>query len=143
MPRPTQTVDDVTEDQVPETQVISTPADDSNRPAAEPTAESNGKRPRRPRRTIVPPPGITLGVMEDIEPGTPPPRTRRGAGRNVDPKTIKAIEKLRANPGQTFKIGVFGSAASPDGAWKEAGVVFKNVSLGDGLFERWAHIPAE
>jgi hypothetical protein len=143
MPRPTETVEN---QDTAVTQVVSTPAQEPSESLETPTGTNGAAeapqavQARRTRRTIVPPPGVTLGVMEEIQPGEPPKSATGRAGRSPDPKTLKAIETLQANPGKWYKIGVFGSAASPDGMWKNAGVTFKNVSLPEGLFERWAAI---
>lgn len=138
MPRPTETVESQN------TGVVSTPAEEPSESLEAPTG-TNGAveapqavQARRTRRTIVPPEGVTLGVLEEIEPGEPPRAATGRSGRSPDPKTIKAIQKLQENPGKWYKIGVFGSAASPDGLWKNAGITFKNISIEGGLFERWA-----
>lgn len=141
MPRPVETTD--TADQ---TQVVSTPAELPQEAPQEATGTNGAAenpeavRARRVRRTITPPDGVTLGVMEEIQPAEPPRSGASRAGRSPDPKTLKAIQTLQENPGKWFKVGVFGSAASPDGMWKQAGVTFKNISTGDGLFERYAAI---
>jgi hypothetical protein len=139
MPRPTSEVETPADDAVENapTTIDVPEAEQENAPAA--AAESNGAaKPRRTRRTIVPPEGVTLGVLEEIVPGEPPRAATGRAGRSPDPKTVKAIQVLQENPGKWYKIGVFGSAASPDGLWKNAGVTFKNISMPEGLFERWA-----
>jgi hypothetical protein len=75
-----------------------------------------------------------------------PPAVKRagGPGRAVDPESRAVIDHLVANAGETFLIGVFGSATSSLGAWADADIVFvhrKHVAE-DGtetaLFDRYA-----
>lgn len=115
------------------------PRPTANQTAESPTPVADVPTASRNRARRAAPDGVTLGLIAPVKAELP--KRTGGPGKGVSQETLAAIALLEANKGDWYLIGVFGSATSAVGVWKDHGVVFKNRKREDGMFDRYASIP--
>lgn len=117
-----------------------------------PDSNSNGEKPKRVMRPRRPAPhGVTIGLTDEPTPVAEPPVPQRGPGggtgrgRSVDPRTVKLVETLKANPDQWYQVGIFmtNQAPSEKSALGQHGFVFRHTRNDDGVtYTRYAMSPS-
>lgn len=93
-------------------------------------AKSNGTATKRSRRE-----GTGLVAMTKA---TPPVVTHSGPGRVPSAATMEVINNLKADSGEWYLIGRFGSPSVATGVWERNDIVFTHSKGDDGLFDRYA-----
>lgn len=124
MPRPTAT---------PEAQELE---------AQEPIEQEQTEKPKRQRRHVDVPDGVTIGLSQPRK-GQPPAGTRGRAGGRTSEQTKETVALLESDPGEWYFIGTFTHQAAPNGYWKAHGIRFSSRKRDDGLFDRYAMKPAD
>lgn len=95
----------------------------------------------KPRR--VPPAGLQVGSVEPEKVDAPPAGASRGRrGRTTSRETLNLLNLCNENPGDWFRVGVFGSQSQPvkDSELANAGIVYQYEPHPEheGYFVRYA-----